>query len=81
MAVQCCISATVDRSQQHARQKITLEEMLRRYVSPIPARNFKMVRYYGFLETANRGLLFPEVYEALTMTVREKPLSGPSSRC
>ncbi|WP_407822030.1 hypothetical protein [Serratia plymuthica] len=55
--------------------------MLRRYVSPIPARNFKMVRYYGFLETANRGLLFPEVYEALTMTVREKPLSGPSSRC
>lgn len=61
------------RTQQHKRQKVSQEEMLRRYVSHIPARDFKMVRYYGFLANRNRGSLLPKVYEALEMTVREKP--------
>jgi hypothetical protein len=61
------------RTQQHTRQKIRLEEMLQRYVSHIPARHFKMVHYYGFLANHKRGTLLPKVYDALEMTVREKP--------
>lgn len=53
------------RTQQHKRQKISQEEMLQRYVSHIPARHFKMVRYYGFLANCKRGSLLPKVYEAL----------------
>ncbi len=47
--------------------------MLQRYVSHIPARHFKMVRYYGFLANRKRGTLLSKVYEALSVTVREKP--------
>ncbi|MEZ6878807.1 transposase [Enterobacter sp. KBR-315C3_2022] len=61
------------RTQQHKRQKISQEEMLHRYVSHIPARHFKMVRYYGFLANRKRGSLLPKVYDALAMTVRKKP--------
>lgn len=61
------------RTQQHKRQKMSQEEMLQRYVSHIPARHFKMVRYYGFLANRKRGSLLPKVYDALAMTVREKP--------
>lgn len=60
-------------TRQHKRQTLTQEEMLLRYVSHIPARHFKMVRYYGFLANRNRGTLLPKVYKALAMTVREKP--------
>ncbi|UAN45205.1 transposase [Serratia sp. JSRIV001] len=44
-----------------------------RYVSHIPSRHFKMVRYYGFLANRKRGTLLPKVYDALEMTPREKP--------
>ncbi|BEO88462.1 transposase [Serratia ureilytica] len=54
--------------------------MLQRYVSHIPERHFKMVRYYGFLANRKRGTLLPKVYDALEMTVRENR-SGPDSRC
>jgi hypothetical protein len=71
-------------TQQHKRQKLTQEEMLWRYVSHIPARHFKMVRYYGFLANRKRGTLLPKVYNAQEMTVREKPkrpgLSGADER-
>ncbi|UIA83496.1 transposase [Erwinia tracheiphila] len=60
-------------TQQHKRQKLSQEEMLWRYVSHIPSRHFKMVRYYGFLANRKRCTLLPKVYEALSMTPREKP--------
>lgn len=60
-------------TQQYKRQKISQEEMLHRYISHIPARHFKMVRYYGFLANRKQGQLLPKVYEALSMTVRGKP--------
>ena len=60
-------------TQQHKRQKLSQEEMLWRYVSHIPSRHFKMVRYYGFLANRKRGTLLPKVYKALEMTPREKP--------
>lgn len=47
--------------------------MLWRYISHIPSRHFKMVRYYGFLANRKRGILLPEVYAALDMKVKEKP--------
>jgi len=47
--------------------------MIGRYISHIPSRHFKMVRYYGFLANRKRGTLLPKVYEALEMAAREKP--------
>lgn len=56
------------RTQQHKRQKLTQEEMLRRYVSHIPIWHCKMVRYYGFLANRKRGALLSKAYAALSMT-------------
>ena len=44
-----------------------------RFISHIPAKHFKMVRYYGFLSNRKRGELLPKVYEALEMEERKKP--------
>ncbi|MED9359005.1 transposase, partial [Escherichia marmotae] len=44
-----------------------------RYISHIPEKNFKMVRYYGFLSNRKRGELLPKVGEALGMKKRKKP--------
>lgn len=63
-------------SQQYRRQTLTQKEMIRRYVSHIPARHFKMIRYYGFLANRKRGRLLPKVYDVLDMihpNVSEKP--------
>ncbi|CAK6157543.1 TPA: transposase [Escherichia coli] len=45
--------------------------MLGRYMSHIPAKNFKKVRYYGFLSNRKRCELLPKVYEALQMEARK----------
>ena len=47
--------------------------MLLRYISHIPSRHFKMVRYNGFLSNRKRGELLPKVYAALEMEVKTKP--------
>ena len=47
--------------------------MIGRYISHIPAKHFKMVRYYGFLSNRKRGELLPKVCEALQMEARKKP--------
>ncbi|HGY3149626.1 TPA: IS91 family transposase [Morganella morganii] len=60
------------RSGQHKTQTLSQEEMLWRYISHIPSRHFKMMRYYGFLANRKRGILLPEVYAALDMKVKEK---------
>ncbi|WP_411569364.1 transposase [Serratia sp. UGAL515B_01] len=52
------------RTQQHRTQRLSQEEMLWRYMSHIPSRHFKMVRYYGFLANRKRGELLPKVYTA-----------------
>uniref|UniRef100_UPI0038D5190B transposase n=1 Tax=Serratia liquefaciens TaxID=614 RepID=UPI0038D5190B len=61
------------RTQQHRQQTLTQEEMIGRYISHVPAKHFKMVRYYGFLSNRKRGALLPKVYEALKMAARKKP--------
>lgn len=63
-------------SQQYRRQTLSQEEMIRRYISHIPAHHFKMIRYYGFLANRKRGSLLPKVYDTLDMispNVPEKP--------
>ncbi|CAI1682132.1 Uncharacterised protein [Serratia fonticola] len=57
-------------TQKHKRKKVSQGEMRLRH---IPARHFKMVQYYVFLANRKRGQLLPKVYEALSMTVRNKP--------
>lgn len=47
--------------------------MLWRYISHIPSRHFKMVRYYGFLANCKRGELLPKVYPALGIEMKKKP--------
>lgn len=61
------------RTGKHKYQTLSREEMIGRYISHVPARHFKMLRYSGFLANRKRGTLLPKVYEALEMTVREKP--------
>ncbi|WGM08237.1 transposase (plasmid) [Arsenophonus nasoniae] len=41
------------RTGQHRQQTLPQEEMIRRYISHIPARHFKMVRYSGFCRIVN----------------------------
>ncbi|MFW2168191.1 transposase, partial [Enterobacter cloacae complex sp.6722794] len=60
-------------SQQYRRQTLTKEKMIRRYVSHIPARHFKMIRYYGSLANRKRGRLLPKVYDALDMIHPSEP--------
>ncbi|MFS1539770.1 MAG: transposase [Candidatus Phlomobacter fragariae] len=52
------------RNQTHQQQILTQEEMLRRYISHISDRYFKIVRYYGFLANRKRSTLLPLVYKA-----------------
>ncbi|WP_338505645.1 IS91 family transposase [Erwinia aphidicola] len=61
------------RTGKHKRQTLSQEDMIGRYISHVPARHFKMVRYSGFLANRKRGSLLPKVWEALSMTAREKP--------
>lgn len=47
--------------------------MIGRYISHVPAKHFKMVRYYGFLSSRKWGELLPKVYKALQMEARKTP--------
>lgn len=49
------------------------EEILWRYITHIPSRHFKMVRYYCFLANRKRGELLPKVYIALGIKMKAKP--------
>ncbi len=59
------------RTGKHKRQTLSQEKMIRRYISHVPARHFKMVRYSGFLANRKRGSLLPKVYA----------LQGPTAFC
>lgn len=61
------------RTQQYRQQTLTQEEMIGRYISHIPEKHFKTVRYYGFLSNRKRAELLPKVYEALKMDAGKKP--------
>lgn len=61
------------RSQKHGKQVLSQEEMIERYISHIPDKHFKMIRYYGFLSNRKRSSLLPKVYAALGTEVKIKP--------
>lgn len=60
------------RDGEHKTMTLTQEEMILRYVSHIPQKHLKMVRYYGFLSNSKRGRLLPLVYAALESTKPEQ---------
>nr|WP_288500927.1 transposase [uncultured Erwinia sp.] len=47
------------RTQQYKRQILSQEEMIGPYISHIPSRHFKMVRYSGFLSNRKWGSQLP----------------------
>lgn len=49
------------RTQQYWQQRLTQEEMIGRYISHIPGKHFKTVRYYGFLSNRKGGLIAEDV--------------------
>ena len=42
-----------------------------RVLSHVPEKNFKMIRYYGFLSTRKRGELLPLIYKKLGQEMAE----------
>lgn len=61
------------RTHRHKSLVLSQEEMISRYISHIPPRHFKMIRYSGFLSNRKRGQLLPAVYDALGMEAKKKP--------
>lgn len=50
------------------------------YISHVPAKHFKMVRYYSFLSHSKRGEVLPKVYKTLQIEERKKPEQPDFSR-
>lgn len=44
---------------------LTIEQFIARFVQHIPDKNYRMIRYYGFLSNRTRGKLLPIVYKLL----------------
>ena len=44
---------------------LTTEQFIARFIQHIPDKNFRMVRYYGFLSNRARGKLLPIAYKLL----------------
>jgi len=44
---------------------LTTEQFIARFIQHIPDKNFRMIRYYGFLSNRLRGKLLPIVYKLL----------------
>ena len=50
---------------------LSQEDMMLRVLSHVPEKNFKMIRYYGFLSTRKRGELLPWIYKKLGQEMAE----------
>jgi hypothetical protein len=61
------------RTRQYRYQELSQEEIIGRYISHIPARHFRMVRYYSFLSNRRRAGLLTQVYAALEMEGKNRP--------
>ncbi|MGP4123040.1 MAG: transposase [Sodalis sp. (in: enterobacteria)] len=51
------------RTQQH--RKHILSQIIRRYISYILSKHFKIIRYYGFLSNRKYSALLSKIYDAL----------------
>ncbi len=47
-------------------------QFIARLIMHIPDRNFRMIRYYGFLSNRTRGTLLPIVYKAINQIIPKK---------
>ena len=62
------IFSYLDRTSKSFRNfKLTVEQFIARFIQHIPDKNFRMVRYYGFLANRARGKLLPLVYKSLNL--------------
>lgn len=52
---------------------LTTEQFIGRFVNHIPDKNFRMIRYYGFLANRVRAKLLPIVHQLLGQTIENNP--------
>ena len=60
-------------NKRYKTMEIDAESLVLLLIEHIPDKNFKMIRYYGFLANCKRRELLPKVYIALDQTVEELP--------
>jgi Putative transposase/Transposase zinc-binding domain len=61
------------RTDKHQLFRCSTEEFIRRFIQHIPTKNFRMVRYYGFLANRVRGEKLPLVRELLGQEAKPEP--------
>ena len=49
---------------------LTVEDFIKRLIRHIPDKNFRMIRYYGFLSHRLRGKLLPIIYQLLNQAIK-----------
>ena len=54
-------------------EHVTQLDLIKRLIQHIPDKDFKIIRYYGFLSNRRRGEALPKVYVALEITAEESP--------
>ncbi|AXF77277.1 transposase [Erwinia tracheiphila] len=59
-------------TRKHKLRPLSQEEMIGGYISHVPARHFKVVRYSGFLTNCRRGTLLPGAYDTLQISARRE---------
>lgn len=55
----------------------TAFQFIRLWIQHLPDKNFRMIRYYGFLSNQKRGKLLPLVYSLLDQKIKKMQLSLP----
>ena len=51
---------------------MTVFKFIAHLIMHIPDRNFRMIRYYGFLSNRTRGKMLPAVYQAIKQFIPKK---------
>ncbi|MBK2357802.1 transposase [Francisella hispaniensis] len=60
------------RNSRHQNLELTMDEFLERFIKHIPEKDFRMIRYYGFLSNSIRGKLLPKIYQLLGQKLKVK---------
>lgn len=52
---------------------MSIDEFIARFIQHIPYKEFRMIRYYGFLSYGKRGELLEKVYSRVGYEVESRP--------
>lgn len=66
------------KTKTYRRFTLSVEQFIARFIQHIPDRNFRMIRYYGFLANRVRGNLLPIVYQLLGQTKNDAESKPPT---